>query len=78
MITTEQKEILQHVCFGVLMANGVIHKSPKYIAEKMKTKNDTLSAWQMLHSDSRDKIILWAHNWNFPLKKILNEIGATL
>ena len=41
MITAAQKELFQHVCFGALMAGGIINKSPQYIAEKMKEKEHT-------------------------------------
>lgn len=75
MITAEQKEIFQHVCFGVLMdANGIAGKSPEYIAEKMRKKDHPLAAWQMLHPILQVRVREWAEGWKFPLDELLGTL----
>ncbi len=77
MITQEQVEIFQHVCFGVLFAtdNGMSSKTPKYIAEKMIGKNSPMAAYQMLHPSLRAEVCRWADGWQFPIDELLKEIG---
>ena len=75
MITEKQKEIFQHICFGVLMESGIKSKSPAYIAEKMVKKNNPITAWQMLHPSLQNKVKMWANYWKFPLNELLEEFG---
>ena len=75
-MTSSEREFLCEIMWLALMERGLgmCSKSPEYIKEKMRRKQDPLALWQGMGLDAKSIVKCYFDRWCLPLDKLLSEI----